>query len=927
MKLKINHRQQCFLHKVLVSLTIVLALQDLARAQTFVHPGGLHTQADLDRMKSKVAASTHPWIDDWNLLITDSKAQNTYGAAPRANMGANRQRADADAHAAYLNAIRWYISGDTTFAECAKRNLDGWSAAVNQVPTGTDIPGLMGIAVMDFALAAEVLRIYPHWADTSFTRFKTMMNTYLYPVCHDFLTNHNGTCGTHYFANWDACNVGALISMGVLLDDTAKFNEGVTYYKSGVGNGNIMNAVTYIHPNGMGQWQESGRDQAHAMLGLGFLAYACQVAYNQGIDIFSYSSNRLLAGAEYNAAYNLWKWVPYEPYVNCDGWNLFYPAINGHGHLDNKPIFELLYNHYAVLKGLSAPNVKSAAQIVRPEVGDLDHLGYGTLTFTLDATASPYPPSPVAPVPTGVTAIPGMARVFLKWASSGVTAQGYNVLRATTSGGPYTTIASWTKNTYAEYTDENVTAGTTYYYVIQSINQSGTSANSTQVSATPVTTTTLPSGWARQDIGTVSAAGSAGFANVGDSTFIVSGSGTGIGGTADSYSYAYTNVSGDVTITARMYDITGTLLRTGLLIRESLNANAAAVAVTLGESGWRYSRFGARTATGGSMGWNDGNQFTWTPVWFRLQRSGNTFTAYQSLDGAAWFQIGTTTITMATSYYIGLAACSGSSTGAIDSTHFDNVSLIAGTPQPIPNGLYKIVAKHSAKVLDVYNNGTANGTNVQQYTWNDCSCQKWTVTYTGSGKYSIVGLSSGKYLDVAGVSTADGANIQIWQSTGGDNQRFSFTPTSEGYYRITPVHSGKAVDVNAGSTADGANVQQWTYLGGDNQQWMLVPVTASTTQGTRIATEPTATIPVQEMASNEVIIYPNPTITQLTVKLASEFENGATATLTDVTGRVLKCFPVSGKQYVLKLSDIPSGVYFIKVSNNTKSVTKKFIKK
>jgi hypothetical protein len=227
-------------------------------------------------------------------------------------------------------------------------------------------------------------------------------------------------------------------------------------------------------------------------------------------------------------------------------------------------------------------------------------------------------------------------------------------------------------------------------------------------------------------------------------------------------------------------------------------------------------------------------------------------------------------------------------------------------------------------VLDVYNNGTANGSNVQQYSWNDCVCQKWTVTHTGNGKYSVVGLSSGKYLDVSGISTADGANIHIWQSTGADNQRFNFTPTSEGYYRITPVHSGKSVDVNAGSTADGANVQQWTYTGADNQQWMLVPVTASATQGARTETQPLAGI--QEMASNEVIIYPNPIITQLTVKLASEFENGATVTLSDIAGRILRSFAVSGKQYVLKLSDIPSGVYFIKVSNDVKSVTKKFIK-
>ena len=912
---------------LLITMVMILpAIENPVTAQTFVHPGGLHTQTDLDRMKTNVAAGAHPWIDDWNKLITDSKAQNTYNAAPQANMGVSRQRADADAHAAYLNALRWYISGDTTFAACAVRNLNGWSNAINQVPSGTDMPGLIGIAIMDFAIAAELLRVYPGWAAADFTRFKDKMNTYLYPVCHNFLVNHNNTCDSHYFANWDACNVGALIAMGVLLDDTAKFNEGVTYFKTGAGNGSIANAVSYIHPNGMGQWQESGRDQAHAMLGVGFLAYACQVAYNQGVDLFGYSSNRLLAGAEYTAAYNLWKYVPYKPYNNCDNINLFYLATNGHGRLDNKPIFELLYNHYVIRKGLSAPNVKSAAQLLRPEGGDIDHLGYGTLTFTLDGTQSPYPPAPVAPVPTALTATTGMRRVFLKWASSGVTAQGYNVLRATTSGGPYTTIASWTGNTYCEYTDANVTSGTNYYYVVNAINQSGTSANSTQVSATPVTTGALPTGWAWQDIGTVSAAGSAGFANVGDSTFIVSGSGSSFGGTADSYSYAYTAATGDVTITTRIYNVTGTLAKTGLVIRESLNANAPALAVTIGDAGWRYAKFGVRSSAGASMSWTSGDEFTWLPVWFRLQRSGNTFTAYQSSDGVAWFTMGSATVTMASNYYVGLAACSGSTSGAIDSTHFDNVGLVAGTPQSIPNGIYKIIAKHSAKALDVYNNGSANGTNVQQYSLNDCACQKWTVTNVANGKYSIVGLSSGKYLDVSGISTADGANIQIWQSTGGDNQRYYFTPTTEGYYRITPVHSGKAVDVNGGSTADGANVQQWTYTGGDNQQWQLVPVTASTSSGTRMATEPAATTPLQNNLSNEVTIYPNPMITQLTVSLSNEFVNGATVSMTDITGRLLRSLPVKGKQYLLTLSGIPAGVYFIRVSNGSKTVTKKFIK-
>src|SRR5207249_2180064 len=86
--------------------------------QRFVHPGGLHTQADLERMKARVAAGEHPWIDSWNKFIADPKAQNTYSAAPRANMP-SRQRAQNDATAMYYNALRWYISGDKSYADCA----------------------------------------------------------------------------------------------------------------------------------------------------------------------------------------------------------------------------------------------------------------------------------------------------------------------------------------------------------------------------------------------------------------------------------------------------------------------------------------------------------------------------------------------------------------------------------------------------------------------------------------------------------------------------------------------------------------------------------------------------------------------------------------------------------------------------------------
>ena len=70
---------------------------------------------------------------------------------------------------------------------------------------------------------------------------------------------------------------------------------------------------------------------------------------------------------------------------------------------------------------------------------------------------------------------------MLSWnASTGATL--YNIGRSTTSGGPYSTIASGTDTGYS---DTNVTNGTTYYYVISATESGATSANSAEVSAMP----------------------------------------------------------------------------------------------------------------------------------------------------------------------------------------------------------------------------------------------------------------------------------------------------------------------------------------------------------------------------------------------------------------------------------------------------------
>jgi len=88
------------------------------------------------------------------------------------------------------------------------------------------------------------------------------------------------------------------------------------------------------------------------------------------------------------------------------------------------------------------------------------------------------PPS----APTGLIATAGDKQVGLTWtASSGATS--YNVKRATTSGGTYTTVHSPAS---ASYTDTGLTDGTKYFYVVSAVNSYGESGNSSEVNAMPV---------------------------------------------------------------------------------------------------------------------------------------------------------------------------------------------------------------------------------------------------------------------------------------------------------------------------------------------------------------------------------------------------------------------------------------------------------
>ena len=177
----------------------------------------------------------------------------------------------------------------------------------------------------------------------------------------------------------------------------------------------------------------------------------------------------------------------------------------------------------------------------------------------------------------------------------------------------------------------------------------------------------VPGTWSTQDIGTPNAPGS--FVQ-GLGSFLVTGAGD-MGGTADAFRFAYQSLTGDGTITARIWPFIPQLLKAGVMMRDTTSASSANA--FLGLWGGVVALLQARTATGQSTTAEFG---AGGPVWVRLVRQGNTFTGYVSTEGNDWIQVGVPkTITMGSTILAGLAV--GTAFGPAGLTVFDEVSVVS----------------------------------------------------------------------------------------------------------------------------------------------------------------------------------------------------------------------------------------------------------
>jgi regulation of enolase protein 1 (concanavalin A-like superfamily) len=195
-----------------------------------------------------------------------------------------------------------------------------------------------------------------------------------------------------------------------------------------------------------------------------------------------------------------------------------------------------------------------------------------------------------------------------------------------------------------------------------------------QTSTAPATSA-LPAPWTNRDIGSPALAG---LASAAGGTFSVSAGGNDIWALSDQFHFVYQPLQGDVEVIARVTSLqyASAWSKAGVMIREDLTAGSRhAFMLASGTQGWHFQR---RVATDGTSYGLAGPTGA-APGWVRLVREGNLFSAFSSADGTSWTLVGTDTIAMASTVYVGLAVTS-QNTAATAMATFTNVTARTATP-------------------------------------------------------------------------------------------------------------------------------------------------------------------------------------------------------------------------------------------------------
>lgn len=246
---------------------------------TFVHPGILNSQYDLDYMKTYVNGnSAHPRKVGYQKMVSSTHAKLDYSyqafsevevLASGSTESENHFRSDA--HAAYAHALNWVITGNHQSKNKSIEILNAWANTFTRiVSTANTQPTLEASwALPLWVSAAEIIRHYngsaAGWSDSDINKFKSFVTKLIDAV--------DGPIASA--ANWKASRALARMAAGVFLENRDIYNQG--YAEADY-------QISLISSDG--KPSENDRDAGHCQYNVIATSQAAEIAFHQGDDVF-----------------------------------------------------------------------------------------------------------------------------------------------------------------------------------------------------------------------------------------------------------------------------------------------------------------------------------------------------------------------------------------------------------------------------------------------------------------------------------------------------------------------------------------------------------------------------------------------------------------------------------------------------------------
>jgi hypothetical protein len=196
------------------------------------------------------------------------------------------------------------------------------------------------------------------------------------------------------------------------------------------------------------------------------------------------------------------------------------------------------------------------------------------------------------------------------------------------------------------------------------------------------TVESVPNPWTTSDVGAVGTSGFATYESA-TGTFFVSGAGSDIWDTADSFhivSQGFNSDNGAVIARVLGEENTNVYAKAGVMMSASSSPDSARVVLDAKPDG--SLEFMARPTAGGPMSFIAGASASF-PMWLRLSRTGGQVEGSMSSDGESWTPVGSVGVTLPAGIF-GALAVTSHNPGMLNAARFDNVSITSG-PEPTGN--------------------------------------------------------------------------------------------------------------------------------------------------------------------------------------------------------------------------------------------------